>query len=116
MANLYQNIYDRCNKKIYNATGTWNCINNDTTTRIDYYYETPLSYATSYDDYAKEKVIVTCSIRVFGNHHFLKGDVIILEDGTKLYVVNIKMNFRERNARFNMFFKPIVYDQSVTLQ
>jgi hypothetical protein len=58
----------------------------------------------------------TCVIGIWGEHHFVKGDVITLHDGLQLQVVNQTFEYKQHNIKIRHLMKPYVVETQVTLE
>lgn len=106
------NVIDR---RIYLYEGEWQSPNDDHREKIFYYYVQPLTLAIT-NEFNKQKVKPTCVIGIYGEHKFVKGDVITLHDGLKLQVFEQTLIYRETNLKVRHLLKSQVEETQVTLE
>jgi hypothetical protein len=106
------NVIDR---RTYLYKGSWRNPNQDLDTPIFYYYIQPLTMALQMRQ-GREVIKPTATIGVYGEHRFIKGDVITLHDGMKLQVVEQTLTYYEGNIKVRHMLKPRVLETSVILE
>jgi hypothetical protein len=106
------NVVDR---RTYIHKGSWTNPNQDLTTPIFYYFIQPLTMALQMRQ-GREVIKPTATIGVYGEHHFVKGDVITLHDGMQLQVVEQSFIYREGNIKVRHMLKSRVQETSVVLE
>lgn len=106
------NVVDR---RTYLYEGEWQSPNNDHKEKIFYYYVQPLTLALT-NEFAKQAVKPTAVIGVFGEHHFVKGDVITLHDGLQLQVTEQTFIYRTGNLAVRHLMKSKVLETQVVLE
>lgn len=106
------NVVDR---RTYLYEGKWKSPSEDLDTPIFYYFIQPLTLAIEQNQ-AREIVAPTCVIGVFGEHHFVKGDVITLHNGLTMQVMEQSFTYREGNIKVRHLLKSQVLETAVTLE
>jgi hypothetical protein len=106
------NVVDR---RTYLYEGKWRNPINDLETKIFYYYIQPLTMAIEMRQ-GREMVKPTAVIGVFGEHHFVKGDIITLHNGLELQVNEQSFTYREGNIKIRHLLKSQVLETAVTLE
>jgi hypothetical protein len=102
-------------RRIYLYEGKWRNPSNDMDEPIYYYYLQPLTMAIG-TDFGKQTVRPTALIGVWGEHHFVKGDLITLHDGMQLQVTEQTFVYREGNIKVRHLLKSKVQETQVQLQ
>ena len=106
------NVVDR---RTYLYEGKWRNPNEDLDTPIFYYFKQPLTLAIEQNQ-ARENVAPTCVVGIFGEHHFVKGDVITLHNGLTMQVMEQSFTYREGNIKVRHLLKSKVLETAVTLE
>jgi hypothetical protein len=106
------NVVDR---RTYLYEGKWRNPDDDVDTPIFYYFIQPLTLAIEQNQ-AREIVSPTCVIGIFGEHHFVKGDVITLHNGLTMQVTEQSFTYREGNIKVRHLLKSKVLETAVTLE
>lgn len=106
------NVIDR---RVYLYEGEWKSPNEDHSEKIYYYYLQPLTLRLT-NEFSKQRVKPSCVIGVYGEHKFVKGDVITLHDGMELQVVEQTFIYREGNIAIRHLLKSHVEETQVTLE
>lgn len=106
------NVVDR---RTYLYEGKWRNPDDDVDTPIFYYFIQPLTLAVEQNQ-AREIVSPTCVIGIFGEHHFVKGDVITLHNGLTMQVTEQSFTYREGNIKVRHLLKSKVLETAVTLE
>lgn len=106
------NVVDR---RTFLYEGTWQSPSNDQTEKIFYYYVQPLTLAMT-NEFAKQAIKPTCVIGVYGEHKFVKGDVITLHDGLTLQVTEQTFVYRQGNIAVRHLLKSKVQETQVVLE
>lgn len=102
-----------CDRRVYDKRGKWQSPNKDYTDNIFYFVKEPLTLTPSWEN-GRETIKTSMTITVFGGKPFAKEDVVELEDGSKLKVQTIQVNYLETNILVKDLLKPIV--ESITLE
>jgi hypothetical protein len=55
-------------------------------------------------------------IGIYGEHHFVKGDVITLHNGLQMQVMEQSLTYREGNIKIRHLLKSKVQETAVTLE
>jgi hypothetical protein len=58
----------------------------------------------------------TCVLGIYGEHHFVKGDVISLHNGLQMQVMEQTLIYREGNIKIRHILKSKVQETRVTLE
>ena len=105
-----------CDRRVYDKKGKWKSPNNDIAENIFYFVREPLTLSPSYDQYSREQLKETMTIVVFGGKPIVKNDEITLEDGTKMRVHTIIVNYFETNVLVKDMLKPRIASLEITLE
>lgn len=105
------NVVDR---RVYLHEGTWQSPDNDNKEKIFYYFIQPLTMAVE-SEFNRQMVRPTCVIGIWGEHHFVKGDVITLHDGLTLQVEAQTYIYKQGNLKVRHLMKSYVLETQVTL-
>ena len=106
------NVVDR---RVYLYDGVWTSPTEDLKTPIFYYFVQPLTLAIE-NNQRREVVKPTCVIGIYGEHHFVKGDVISLHNGLQMQVMEQTLIYREGNIKIRHILKSKVQETRVTLE
>jgi hypothetical protein len=106
------NVVDR---RTYLYEATWVNPQTEVEEKLFFYYINPLSLSVEYVN-GREKVMPTTTIGIYGEHHFVVGDKITLNNGLVLQVRNQTLTYREGNIRIRHMLKPIVQETAVELE
>ena len=104
-----------CDRRIYDKKGKWKNPNNDIADNIFYFIKEPLTLTSSYRN-GREELVETLTITVFGGKPIAKDDIIVLEDGSKLRVQNIVINYFESNILVKDMLKPRIESIELVLE
>lgn len=104
-----------CDRRIYDKKGhRYNQIL-DIEEPFFYFFKEPITLSESYVD-GREEMKETCTITVFGEKPFAKGDIVILEDGTQFMVMSYTLNYAEVNIMVKDMLKPRVESIDLVLE
>jgi hypothetical protein len=106
------NVVDR---RTYLYEATWRNPQNDVEEKLFYYYINPLTLTVEYNN-GREMVIPIATIGIYGEHNFVVGDKITLNNGMTLQVRNQTFTYREGNIRVRHMLKPYVQETAVELE
>lgn len=102
-------------RRVYLYNGVWQSPTEDLKTPIFYYFVQTLTLAIE-NNQSREVVKPTCVIGIYGEHHFVKGDVISLHNGLQLQVMEQTLIYREGNIKVRHLLKSKVQETQVTLE
>lgn len=102
-------------KRVYIHEGKWQSPDNDNVERIFYYFIQPLTM-TLESEFNRQAIKPTCVIGIWGEHNFVKGDVITLHDGLTLQVTNQTFVYKQGNIKIRHLMKSYVQETQVTLE
>lgn len=99
-------------KRIYKFSGKFTSAETDRSELIDYYIVREREMTPVWVNRV-QRMKLTITINVYGNHNFIYGDIIELHDGQKCSVVSITLNEKPRNVAVRHLLKPVI--ESITL-
>ena len=105
-----------CDRRVYDKRGKWKSPNNDIAENIFYFIKDPLTLTPKYDAYAREEMIETITITIFGGKPIVKEDTITLETGETFKVVGITVNYAESNVLVKDLLKPRIESMELELE
>ena len=105
-----------CDRRIYDKKGTWKSPKQDREEKIFYFIKEPLTYVSGYDSYGREEMKASITIVVFGSKPIIKEDMITLENGMKMKVVNPTINYFESNILVRDMLKPRIESMELVLE
>lgn len=106
------NVVDR---RTYLYEATWKNPENDLDEKLFFYYINPLTLSVEFLN-GREKVVPIATIGVYGEHHFVVGDKITLNNGMVLQVRNQTFTYREGNIRIRHLLKSYIQETAVELE
>ena len=106
------NLIDR---RSYLYEGLWQSPNSDLQEKLFYYFIQPFTMTMELRQ-GREIIKPTCVLGIYGEHHFVKGDVITLHNGSQLKVVNQTFTYKEGNIKVRSMLKSFVLETAVELE
>lgn len=107
-------------RRIYRFKGYWKQVNNDKLVVFFYFMQDGFPTFTQSFENGIEQLKITYKIQVYGNLHFTKGDIVILNkdsfDEVELKVYNTKPKFYEPNVLIADLVKQRVESTELLLQ
>lgn len=107
----FNNVVDR---KKYLHRGSWRKPDEDIDHVFYFYYVNPLTLTVG-STFGKQTVRPTAVIGVWGQHPFVKGDTLTLDNGLQLQVETIQLDYFDRNIVSRDHLIPRVQEMVVTL-
>lgn len=109
------NVPILCDRRIYDKKGKWKSPNNDIEENLFYFIKEPLTISSEWVN-GKEQIVETTTITIFGGKPIVKGDLIVLEDGTIFRVDSITINYIENNILLKDLLKPQIESMDLVLR
>lgn len=106
--------FNTINRAKYEHKATWRNPDEDVDHVIYYYYVNPLTLKVT-GQFGKQMVRPTTVIGIAGQHPFVKGDVITLDNGLTLQVGEITLQYYKQNMLIKEHLIPRVEEMVVEL-
>ena len=104
-----------CDRRTFDKKGSWKSPQNDIAENIFYFVKEPLTVVPEWEN-GQEKMVETTTICIFGGKQIIKADLITLENGKKLRVDSVIINYAETNVLVKDLLKPRIESMDLILK